>query len=72
MIEEVRFAGDSPLEGDGFEVSVPREMGSDVEASSELGRIDCWRGGYHPSSRRTPVNRYSCRGQIEKPPLIAE
>ena len=27
MIEEVRFALDSPLEGDGFELSVPRVMG---------------------------------------------
>jgi hypothetical protein len=25
MIEEIRFAGDSPLEGAGFELSVPRE-----------------------------------------------
>jgi hypothetical protein len=25
LIEEVRFALDSPLEGDGFEPSVPRE-----------------------------------------------
>jgi hypothetical protein len=25
MIEEVRFAPDSPLEGDGFELSVPRQ-----------------------------------------------
>jgi hypothetical protein len=27
MIEEVRFAEDSPLEGSGFEPSVPRERG---------------------------------------------
>jgi hypothetical protein len=26
LIEEVRFAGDSPLEGDGFEPSVPRNI----------------------------------------------
>jgi hypothetical protein len=25
MIEEIRFAGDSPLEGDGFELPVPRQ-----------------------------------------------
>ena len=30
MIEEVRFAPDSPLEGDGFEPSVPRVMGGDL------------------------------------------
>jgi hypothetical protein len=26
LIEEVKFASDSPLEGDGFELPVPREM----------------------------------------------
>jgi hypothetical protein len=26
MIEEVRFAEDSPLEGNGFELPVPRDM----------------------------------------------
>ena len=29
MIEEIRFAGDSPLEGDGFEPSVPRSRSGD-------------------------------------------
>jgi hypothetical protein len=29
--EEVRFASDSPLEGDGFEPSIPRVMGGDLE-----------------------------------------
>jgi hypothetical protein len=28
LIEEVRFASDSPLEGDGFELPVPREKKS--------------------------------------------
>jgi hypothetical protein len=28
LIKEVRFAGDSPLEGDGFELPVPREKKS--------------------------------------------
>jgi hypothetical protein len=40
VIEEVRFAPDSPLEGDGFELSVPRELGyeptkSEKQASQE-------------------------------------
>ena len=33
MIEEVRFAEDSPLEGDGFELPVPREMTTIFEPS---------------------------------------
>jgi hypothetical protein len=28
LIEEVSFASDSPLEGDGFELPVPREIDS--------------------------------------------
>jgi hypothetical protein len=33
LIEGVRFAVDSPLEGDGFELSVPRERGHRFELS---------------------------------------
>jgi hypothetical protein len=40
MIEEVRFAEDSPLEGSGFELPVPCEIVSGFEASAELGPID--------------------------------
>jgi hypothetical protein len=32
--EAFRFALDSPLEGDGFELSVPRQMGNGFEALS--------------------------------------
>jgi hypothetical protein len=35
---------DSPLEGNGYEVPVPREIGSGFEASAELGLIDRRRG----------------------------
>jgi hypothetical protein len=42
---KVRFALDSPLEGNGFELPVPREIGSGFEASAELGPIDRRRGG---------------------------
>ena len=34
MIEEIRFAGDSPLEGDGFEPSVPRQQDNAFRDSS--------------------------------------
>jgi hypothetical protein len=36
---------DSLLEGNGFEVPVPREIGSGFEASAELWSIDRQRGG---------------------------
>jgi hypothetical protein len=37
---KVRFSPDSLLEGNGFELPVPREIGSGFEASAELGLID--------------------------------
>ena len=33
ILEEVRFALDSPLEGSAFELSVPRQVGKDFEPS---------------------------------------
>jgi hypothetical protein len=36
---------DSLLEGNGFELPVPHEIGSGFEASAELGPIDRRRGG---------------------------
>jgi hypothetical protein len=33
MIQEIEFAPDSPLEGDGFELSVPRQKDNVFEAS---------------------------------------
>ena len=39
------FAPDSALEGDGFELSVPRQMGNGFEALSETGPIGYRRGG---------------------------
>jgi hypothetical protein len=42
---KVRFSPDSPLEGNGFELPVPREIGSGFEASAELEPIDRRRGG---------------------------
>jgi hypothetical protein len=43
--EEIGFAKDSPLEGNGFEISVPRQIGSGFEASVGLGPIGNRRGG---------------------------
>jgi hypothetical protein len=39
------FAPDSSQEGNGFELPVPREIGSGFEASAESGPIDRRRGG---------------------------
>jgi hypothetical protein len=36
LIEEARFAADSPLEGDGFEPSVPRSRERTSGAKSDL------------------------------------
>ena len=44
-LKEVRFAMDSPLEGSGFELSVPRQMGNGFEALSETGPIGYRRRG---------------------------
>jgi hypothetical protein len=41
----VRFAAESPLEGSGFELSVPRQMGNGFEALSETGPIGYRRRG---------------------------
>ena len=37
LIEEVRFALDSPLEGTGFEPSVPRQQWSSVQLAARDG-----------------------------------
>ena len=44
-IRGIRFAHDSLLEGSGFELSVPRQIGNRFEAFSERGSIGCQRGG---------------------------
>jgi hypothetical protein len=48
-LRDRKFA-DSPLEGNGFEISVPRRTGSGFEASVGFGPTDSRRG--HPSGRR--------------------
>jgi hypothetical protein len=42
---EPRVCRLSPLEGNGFELPVPHEIGSGFEASAKLGPIDRRRGG---------------------------
>jgi hypothetical protein len=44
-LPRIKFAADSPLEGSGFELSVPRQMGNGFEALSETGPIGYRRGG---------------------------
>jgi hypothetical protein len=41
----IRFAADSLVEGSGFELSVPRQMGNGFEALSETGPIGYRRRG---------------------------
>jgi hypothetical protein len=41
----MKFAADSALEGSGFELSVPRQMGNGFEALSETGPIGYRRRG---------------------------
>jgi hypothetical protein len=67
--EEVRFASDSPLEGTGFELSVPREIGLGYEALSFICRHKSWRSakGTHSArgtSTATDVGRASQEGGL--------
>jgi hypothetical protein len=65
-----RFAQDSPLEGNGFELPVPREISSGFEASAELRPIEpsqrlYWFAEAVDCSDNTAV-------PIEEPPLTVE
>ena len=52
---KVRFATDSPLEGAGFELSVPRQESRRFEPASVPSRGGrCRRGGYGPGGDRPP------------------
>jgi hypothetical protein len=50
--EEVRFASDSPLGGNGFELPVPREISSGFEALAEFRPT----GGATVSSAQSSVS----------------
>src|SRR6516162_1255888 len=68
---KVRFAIDSALEGNGFELSVPHKTCSGFEASSEFGadRLSARRN--HPGSRR-PRQKKSGFGGSRKPSAANE
>src|SRR5438105_15848274 len=57
--ESGRFALDSALEGNGFEISVPRQIGSDFEGFGRIGGRSTVGRRYHPSGRRPrkPIER---------------
>jgi len=57
MIEEIRFAGDSPLEGDGFELPVPRVL----EPSQFIRLLDT-AFAFCRRDRRPPGNGCQNRG----------
>ena len=52
LIDQVRFAADSSLEGTGFELSVPREIGLGCEALSFICRHKSWRSAEGTHSAR--------------------
>jgi hypothetical protein len=60
---------DSPLEGSGFEPSVPRQKGDSFEALSETGASAGGGRRYHPSiARPRPRDRFGAR-KFDAPPL---
>src|ERR1700719_3603701 len=71
--EEVGFAVDSPLEGAGFEPSVPRQESRRFEPASVPNRGGrCRRGGFGPGGDRRPdraVEIADCRWCASEPPL---
>ena len=69
---EISRETDCLLEGDGFELSVPRQIGNGFEVSSETSQAPVGRGGFiraFASSRRR--NRFAVR-TFDEPPLTAE
>jgi hypothetical protein len=71
MIEEVRFAEDSPLERTGFEPSVPRKA-PDVGGASVPVRAEFFVGGESSRGHMSPVQLGSCHAvptvRIRLPP----
>jgi hypothetical protein len=71
QISRRRFATDSPLEGNGFELPVPREISAGFEASAELRPIDRRRGGIIRVvvTLGKPIEQLR---RLEEPPLSVE
>jgi hypothetical protein len=65
------LAQDSPLEGSGFELPVPREISSGFEASAELRPIDPRRGGIIRAVVGLGKSIKLLR-RLEEPPLTVE
>jgi hypothetical protein len=65
------FAADSPLEGNGFEISVPRQDRQHFDASVGLGPIDCRRGGIIRAvvGLGKPIDLFR---RLDQPPLTAK
>ena len=70
---KVGFSVDSPLEGAGFEPSVPRQESRRFEPASVPSRVGrCHRGGYGPGGDRRPdraVETADPRWCASEPPL---
>jgi hypothetical protein len=66
-----QWFADSPLEGNGFEISVPRKIGSGFAASVGLGPIDRRRGDIIRAvvGLGKPIEVFR---RLEEPPLTAE
>jgi hypothetical protein len=60
ILEEVRFAPDSPLEGTGFELSVPREIGFVSRLCRSSADLSC-------GELRAPISEAGC-STTDRPP----
>jgi hypothetical protein len=65
MIEGVRFVPDSPLEGDGFEPSVPREREAERKRKG-VGRVEPGSPAKHPLVRRHRIQPRRVRHGLER------
>jgi hypothetical protein len=65
-----QWFADSSLEGNGFELPVPREIGSGFEVSAELGPIDRRRGGIIRAvvGLGKPIELLRCLEEYRSPP----
>jgi hypothetical protein len=72
MAPKVEFARDSALERNGFELPVPREIGSGFEASAELGPIDRRRGSIIRAVFGLGKPTERCCGPLEEASVSAE
>src|ERR1700731_1986318 len=62
----VGFATDSPLEGDGFELSVPRQKDSVFEVPVRITRPSCY-ADERSAEHRTPAGAGELGGRAKEP-----